>query len=371
MSQVHAVKVFLDEVGDSSPSANVDVRVGTPARFIPRDFCHRCNLEYRPEYGVFLHHDGANEDDDQGVEWIDPNDVLPSALLSSPSTILVVRTIIAPSLQSKCDPSRNPDVLIRVVFGSQTRDLAMPRHATVSRIPAKLYQLLDLPYPGDLVCFAGISPGNWRELPPDVQIERLGWRDGQSVRVELAPREVRVLVHIGKFGPGPRELRLPRTARISEIRQRVGARERFIYACDGQTKKFIPLPENSTVAQIEERFRESLILTNEEKVMFLAVKCVQSPGGATADLDCRVEMSVGDLATQFIFGIVPDPDARFEVWRQDNPNEKLDLKSKLIDAGIHDGDTVFVKVSSRTEEHRIQALVDALKFRTFRASHSV
>jgi hypothetical protein len=184
------------------------------------------------------------------------------------------------------------------------------------------------------------------------------------------PTELRVMVHIEELSVNPKAVRLPRTARVRDIAQRVYSRGQFIYGWDNQTKAYVPLPMNGIVSQIDERLRDSLLITRRELVSFISVKCIKWPGWAVAELDCRTGMVVRELARMFVFGLEDEPDAKFEVWREKEPKERLKLGSTLTEAGICDGDVVVVRVSSAAEEERAKALVDALKFVTMRVGRN-
>jgi hypothetical protein len=62
----------------------------------------------------------------------------------------------------------------------------------------------------------------------------------------------------------------------------------------------------------------------------------------------------------FVFGIVEESDARLEVWREANPGETLRMEARPTEAGIRNGDTVFVKVTSISEEKKAEELAGAL-----------
>jgi hypothetical protein len=232
----------------------------------------------------------------------------------------------------------------------------------VSRIPAILCQTLSIPCAANLFTLAEVSPGNWRELPQDADIASLGWHDGQRVIVKPLPTELQLVVHVGKLSPNPRTLRLPRTARIREICERLHVKAPFVYGWDAKAQVYIPLALTAAVSQIDEHLRESLIISSESIAKLICVKCVKVPGKERAEIDCDVAMSVKQLAMMFVFGIVEEPDAKFEVWREANPGQKLKMEAKLTEAGIRDGDTVLVKVTSISEEKKAEELAGALRF---------
>jgi hypothetical protein len=120
-----------------------------PARFIPVNFFRKLGDPYRPELGFSpQRRSQRRHNDDQEIEWIRHETRMPAAIVSNPETIVVVRPIIAPMLQSRFDSTHQAKIRVAAFFraeGSVSAVFLIAPNAEVSRIPAILCQTLSIP----------------------------------------------------------------------------------------------------------------------------------------------------------------------------------------------------------------------------------
>jgi len=350
-SRGSAVTVCFQSVQGSS--SKIDIQHGIYAREVPPLVCKHFGIDYLPTYGVFRWDPTVESGDDQSVEWILPDTKLTSGFLSDPFLILVVRQIFRPAFQSNLPAVYSGLIHLTGYFqqaASPPVDFSIRKDSECRAIPTRLCECLHIPKSPDHAAFRQLSRDVWQELPGNLSIAQMRLKDGDAVLVKSVPKTCSVTVHLDRIGQG-RSVALSRTDRISSVAKLVGYRSEkyFAYLYDESTQTYTIQSKEMFVIHINVD-KPVILLTTRVLVSSVEIKMSKSPHPELfLEQDLDYGMTLREAAEWFVYGDEPEKEVKFEVWKAEDPEAKLQVDRTLVELGIASGDELVVRISSQAE----------------------